>query len=86
MGDRVTVIALLLPVTVGALGAVVVLHVTGAALGRELARFDVPAALELGEDRLVRPADGMRQHVEPAAVRHADHHIARAATPPRARS
>ena len=79
LGDRVTVIDLFLPRPVRALGAVVVLHVAGAALGRELARFDVAAALELGEDRLVRPAHGMGQHVEPPAVRHADHHVARAA-------
>ena len=51
---------------VRAFGAVVVLHVAGAALGRELPAFDLPAALELGEDGLVGPADGVGQHVEPA--------------------
>ena len=50
LGDRVTVIARPLRRQVRALGAVMVLHVAGAALGREQARLDVPAALELGED------------------------------------
>ena len=61
----------------------VVLHVAGAAFGRELPAFDLPTALELGEDRLVGPADGVGQHVEPAAVRHADHHLAGALLRPR---
>ena len=47
-----------------------VLHVAGAALRRELPAFDLPAALELGEDRLVRPPHRVGQHVEPAAMRH----------------
>jgi hypothetical protein len=49
-------------------GAEMVLHVTGA--------FDIVgrrrAALELMEDRAVRLAQHLRQHVEPAAMRHAD--------------
>ncbi len=76
MGQSVTVIALPLPRDVGAFGAMVVLHVAGAALGRELAGLDMAAPFELGEDRLVWPAHGVRQHVEPPAVRHADHHLA----------
>ena len=50
-----------------ALGAEVVLHVAGAL---RLARVDV--ALELAEDLAVALADDVGQHVEPAAVRHAD--------------
>ena len=50
-----------------ALGAEVVLHVAGALHG---ARVDV--ALELAEDLAVALADDVGQHVEPAAVRHAD--------------
>src|SRR2546426_7829029 len=42
--------------SVHAVRAVVVLHVSRAALGRERL-LDVPPALELGEDRLVRQAD-----------------------------
>ena len=34
-----------------------------------------PLALELAQDRLVRPADHVGEHVEPAAVRHADHDL-----------
>src|SRR6266581_6469035 len=49
-------------------GAQVILHVTRA--------FDVVggrrAALELVEDRAVRLVHHLRQHVEPAAMRHAD--------------
>ena len=50
-----------------ALGAEVVLHVAGALHG---ARVDV--ALELAEDLAVGLADDVGEHVEPAAVRHAD--------------
>ena len=50
-----------------ALGAQVVLHVTGALDGP---RVDV--ALELAEDLGVALADDVGQHVQPAAVRHAD--------------
>ncbi len=56
---------------VGAGGAVVVLHVAGAALGGGGVGGQVLLALELDEDRLVRAADGVRQHVQPAAVGHA---------------
>ena len=63
---------------VAALGAEVVLHVVGAALRRGR-RLDAGAPrLELGEDRLVADADDVGEHVEPPAVRHADHHLARA--------
>src|SRR5690349_20265170 len=50
-----------------ALGTQVVLDVAGAV---GLARVEV--ALELAEDLADRLADDVRQHVEPAAVRHAD--------------
>ena len=50
-----------------ALGAQVVLHVTGAV---RLARVHV--ALELAEDLRVGLADDVGQHVQPAAVRHPD--------------
>ncbi len=50
-----------------ALGAEVVLHVAGA-----LDRARVDVALELAEDLAVLLADDVREHVEPAAVRHAD--------------
>ena len=46
----------------------VVLDVAGA-----LHRVGVDVALELGEDRLVALAHDVRQHVEPAAVGHAEH-------------
>src|SRR5438067_1058745 len=39
---------------------------------------DRALALELAQDDLVRPADDVREHVEPAAVRHADHDFVRA--------
>ena len=63
---------------VGAAGAVVVLDVAGAALGRGGVDRERLLALELGEDRLVGTADRVRQHVEPAAVRHPEHDLARA--------
>ena len=47
-----------------------VLDVTGAV---RLRRVEV--ALELAEDLRVRLADDVGQHVEPAAVRHADDHL-----------
>ena len=50
-----------------AVGAEVVLHVAGAVRLRR-----VQVALELAEDLRVRLADDVGQHVEPAAVRHAD--------------
>ena len=51
----------------GALGAQVVLHVAGAV---RAARVEV--ALELAEDLRVGLADDVGQHVQPAAVGHAD--------------
>ena len=63
---------------VGALGAVVVLHVAGAALRDRGDGLERRGALELGEDRLVGPAEVVREHVEPAAVRHADDDLLRA--------
>ena len=41
-------------------------------------RVDRPLALELAQDVLVRRADRVREHVEPAAVRHADDDVVRA--------
>ena len=63
---------------VGALGAVVVLDVAGPALRDRRHRLDRRGALELPEDRLVAAAEAVREHVEPAAVRHAQDHLARA--------
>ena len=65
---------------VGARGAVVVLHVAGAALGHRGIGIEVLLALELHQDRLVGAADRVREHVQPAAVRHAEHHLAGACT------
>ena len=64
---------------VGALGAVVVLDVAGPALRDRRDRLERRGALELGEDRVVRPAEVVREHVQAAAVRHPDHDLARAA-------
>ena len=63
---------------VGALGAVVVLDVAGAALRDRRHGLERRGALELGEDRLVGAAEVVGQHVEPAAVGHADDDLARA--------
>ena len=63
---------------VGALRAVVVLDVAGAALGNRGDRLERRGALELGEDRVVGPAQVVREHVQPAAVGHPDHDLARA--------
>ncbi len=63
---------------VGALRAVVVLDVAGAALRDRRDRLDRGGALELAEDRLVRAPEAVGEHVEPAAVRHADDDLARA--------
>ena len=54
--------------------AQVVLDVAGA-----VRRLRVQVPLELGEDLLVRLADDVGQHVEPAAVRHADDDLVQAA-------
>ena len=64
---------------VGALGAVVVLDVAGAALRDRRDRLERRGALELGEDRVVRAAEVVGEHVEAAAVGHPDHDLARAA-------
>ena len=61
---------------VGALGAVVVLDVAGAALRDRRHGLDRRRALELAEDRLVGAAEVVGEHVEPAAVRHAEHDLA----------
>ena len=53
----------------------VVLDVAGPALGIGDDRFDRPLALELTQDRLVRPSDGVRERVQPATVRHPDHDL-----------
>src|SRR3954451_12150666 len=71
--DRVAVRQL-----VGALRAVVVLDVAGAALRQRRHGLERRGALELGEDRLVRAAEVVGEDVEAAAVRHAADHLARA--------
>ena len=63
---------------VGALRAVVVLDVAGAALRDRRHGLDRGRALELAEDRLVRAAEVVREHVQAAAVGHADDDLARA--------
>ena len=62
-----------------ALRAVVVLHVAGAALGVVRDRLERPLALELLEDHLVRTTERVGDDVQPAAVRHAEHDVLRAA-------
>ena len=64
---------------VGALRAVVVLDVAGAALRDRRDRLERRGPLELGEDRVVRPAEVVGEHVEAAPVGHPDHDLARAA-------
>ena len=61
---------------IGALRAEVVLHVVGPALRRGRGLATGASRLEFGEDRLVADPDDVRQHVQAAAVRHADHHLA----------
>ena len=70
--------ALLVAALVGALGAVVVLDVARAALRDRGHGLDRGRALELAEDRLVRAAQVVGEHVQPAAVGHADDDLARA--------
>src|SRR5256885_2222152 len=60
----------------GGEGDVVVLDVAGAALRDRRDGLQRRGALELGEDRVVGAAEVVREHVEPAAVRHADHDLA----------
>ena len=62
---------------VGALRAVVVLDVAGAALRDRRDGLERRGALELGEDRVVRPPEVVGEHVEPPAVRHAHDDLAR---------
>ena len=57
------------------LGAVVVLHVAGAALGDRRDRLQRRGALELGEDRVVGAAEVVREYVQAPAVGHADHDL-----------
>ena len=64
---------------VGALGAVVVLDVAGAALRDRGDRLERRGALELGEDRVVRTAEVVREDVQATSVGHPDHDLARAA-------
>ncbi len=57
--------------------AVVVLHVAGAGVPAfGFRRFLAAPTLELGQDRFVRHVHDVRQHIEPPAVRHADHRLA----------
>ena len=56
-----------------------VLDVAAAALGVDDERVVGALALELAQDRLVRAADGVDERVQPAAVRHPDHDLVRAA-------
>ena len=60
---------------VGALGAVVVLDVARAALRDRRHDLERRGALELGEDRVVGAAEVVGEHVQPAAVGHADHDL-----------
>ena len=53
----------------------VVLDVTCAALVVDDDRVDRPLALELAQDRLVRTADRVHEHVQAPAVRHPDHDL-----------
>jgi hypothetical protein len=61
---------------IGAVGAVVVLHVAGALVRWREAAFDLLAAFEFREDRDVGPADVVGQHVQPAPMGHPHHHFA----------
>ncbi len=63
---------------VGAVGAVVVLDVAGAPLGDRGDGLERRGALELGEDRVVGPAEVVREHVQAPAVGHPDHYLAAA--------
>ncbi len=65
--DRLAVVEV-----VGALRAVVVLDVAGAALRDRRDRLERRGALELGEDRVVGAAEVVREHVQAPAVGHAD--------------
>ncbi len=60
------------------LRAEVVLDVAAASLLAGDDGLDRPLALELAQDRLVRPPDDVREDVQPAAMRHAEHDLVRA--------
>ncbi len=60
---------------VGALRAVVVLDVARAALRDRRHRLQRRGALELREDRVVRTAQVVREHVQPSAMGHPDHDL-----------
>ncbi len=64
------------PGLVGPLGTMMVLHISGAAVRGELAGLDVPSPFEFGKDRFVGATHGVGQHIETAAVGHADHDLA----------
>ena len=57
------------------LGAEVVLDVARAALGVGGDDLDRPLPFELADDLLVRQPDRVREDVQPAAVRHAEHDL-----------
>jgi hypothetical protein len=61
------------------LGAKVVLDVSRAPLRVGRDRLDRPLAFELAQDRLVRPADDVGEHVEAPAMSHPDHDLVGAA-------
>src|SRR5690606_11304848 len=60
------------------LGAVMVLNVTGAAVGSHHP-LETRATLELGEDRLVRATHHVSERVESTTMRHSQHRVAHAA-------
>ena len=60
-----------------AMGAEVVLDVAAAAFGIRAHGLERALALELAQDRLVGTADHVREHVEPAAMRHPQHDLVR---------
>src|SRR5260370_1199224 len=61
-------------------GAVMVLHSTRAAGGRQRL-IDVRPALDARGVRCIRQAGDVGEHVQPAAVRHAEHYAARTTRP-----
>ena len=75
VGLEVHLDALAVGQLVGALGAVVVLHVARAPLRDRRHRLERRGALELGEDRVVGAAEVVREHVQAPAVGHPDHDL-----------
>ena len=59
-------------------GAEVVLDVAARTLGGRGDGLDRPLALELAQELLVRAVDDVRENVQAATVRHADHDLVRA--------